>query len=238
VRGKHTGLPIPATAEIAIEGWIDPVERHDEGPYGEWMGYYASGEGRTPVIRVSAIYHRNDPILLGCPQGKPPHEDNRFGAYVRSIQLETELRAAGVPGVTAAWCPPEAAERLLAIVSIEQAYPGHATQALIVASQCSAIAYINKMVVVVDSDVDIRSLPDVWWAITTRTDPARDTKLIPRGWSGPLDPAIHPDERGFNSRLLVDATRPWEWKDRFADPVTSSERSRATQHDWGWILND
>jgi 4-hydroxy-3-polyprenylbenzoate decarboxylase len=143
-----------------------------------------------------------------------------------------------VPGVTAAWCPPEAAERLLAIVSIEQAYPGHATQALIVASQCSAIAYINKMVVVVDSDVDIRSLPDVWWAITTRTDPARDTKLIPRGWSGPLDPAIHPDERGFNSRLLVDATRPWEWKDRFADPVTSSERSRATQHDWGWILND
>jgi 3-octaprenyl-4-hydroxybenzoate carboxy-lyase Rift-related domain len=54
VRGRHTGLPIPATAEIAIEGWIDPGELHDEGPYGEWMGYYASGAGRTPVIRVAA----------------------------------------------------------------------------------------------------------------------------------------------------------------------------------------
>jgi 4-hydroxy-3-polyprenylbenzoate decarboxylase len=236
VRGKHTGLPIPATAEIAIEGWIDPVERHDEGPYGEFNGYYAGGPQRTPVIRVSAIYHRNDPILLGCPQGKPPHEDNRFGAYIRSIQLETELRAAGVPGVVKAWCPPEAAERLMAVVAIDQAYPGHATQALMVASQCSAIAYINKMVVVVDRDVNVHSVPDVFWAIMTRADPARDTTIIPRGWSGPLDSSVAPELRGMNSRLLIDATRPWEWRERFADPVTTPEREQAVRAEWDWIL--
>ena len=97
VRGPRTGLPFPAAAEIAIEGWIDPDRWHDEGPYGEFHGYYGYGEGRTPVIEVEAIYHRSDPILLGCPQGKPPHEDNRALAYLRAAQVEAELAAAGVP---------------------------------------------------------------------------------------------------------------------------------------------
>jgi UbiD family decarboxylase len=237
VRGRHTGIAFPASAEIAIEGWIEPGQLHDEGPYGEFHGYYAGGEQRTPVIRVSAIYHRNDPILLGCPQGKPPHEDNRFGAYLRSIQVESQLKSAGVPKVVGAWMPPEGAERLMAIVSIEQAYPGHARQALAIASQCGAVAYINRMVVVVDEDIDIYDLADVWWAIMTRCDPDRDVTIIDRAWSGPLDPAIHPDERGHNSRLLIDATRPWEWKDRFAEPVVTKEMSRATREQWGWILD-
>jgi 4-hydroxy-3-polyprenylbenzoate decarboxylase len=236
VRGKHTGLPIPATAEIAIEGWIDPDERHDEGPYGEWMGYYASGEGRTPVIRVSAIYHRNNPILLGCPQGKPPHEDNRFLAYLKSTLVEQQLKAAGVPKVKGVWLPPEAGNRMMTIVSIEQAYPGHATQALMVAGQVGASAYAGRWVVVVDEDIDIYSMNDVLWAMMTRCDPDRDITIIDRAWSGPLDPAIHPDERGFNSRLLVDATRPWEWQDRFAAPVVTADMARATREEWGWIL--
>jgi UbiD family decarboxylase len=236
VRGKHTGLPIPATAEIAIEGWIDPVERHDEGPYGEWMGYYASGEGRTPVIRVSAIYHRNDPILLGCPQGKPPHEDNRSLAYLKSALIENQLRGAGVPRVSGVWAPPEAGNRMMTIVAIDQGYPGHATQALMVAGQTGTAAYAGRWVVVVDDDIDIYSMNDVLWAMMTRCDPARDITIIDRAWSGPLDPAIHPDERGFNSRLLVDATKPWEWKDRFADPVVTAEMARETREQWGWIL--
>ena len=68
-------------------------------------------------------------------------------------------------------------------------------------------------------------------------DPARDVTIINRAWSGPLDPAIHPDERGFNSRLLIDATIPWEWKDRFADPCVTADMSKATKDKWGWILN-
>lgn len=238
VKGRHTGLPIPATAEIAIEGWIDPAEPlHREGPYGEWMGYYASGEGATPVIHVAAIYHRDDPILLGCPQGKPPHEDNRFLAYLKSAIAEQQLKQAGVPGITGVWLPPEAGNRMLTIVAVDQQYPGHATQALLVAGQVGASAYAGRMVVAVDPDIDIYSVDDVLWAILTRMDPARDVSVVGRAWSGPLDPAIHPDERGFNSRLLIDATKPWEWRDRFSKPVVTAEESRAARARWGWILD-
>lgn len=237
VEGRHTGLPIPANAEIAIEGWMLPDERHGEGPYGEWMGYYASGTGETPVIKVSAVYHRNDPILLGCPQGKPPHEDNRFLAYLKSALVEQQLKAAGVPGVTGVWMPPESGNRLMTVVAIQQAYPGHATQALQLAGQVGASAYAGRLVVVVDDDVDIYNIDDVLWAILTRTDPARDVSIVRRAWSGPLDPAIHPDHRGFNSRLMVDATCPWEWRDRFAAPVITAETSRANREKWGWVLD-
>lgn len=237
VRGRHTGLPFPATAEIAIEGWMYPGELHEEGPYGEWMGYYASGEHRTPVIHVAAIYHRDDPILLGCPQGKPPHEDNRFLAYLKSALIENQLRAAGVPRVTGVWCPPEAGNRMMTVIAIDQAYPGHATQALMVGGQTGTTAYSGRVVVVVDSDIDITSMNDVLWAIMTRCDPERDVTIIRRAWSGPLDPAIHPDARGFNSRLLIDATKPWEWKDRFAEPVVTADMARAHRERWGWILD-
>jgi 4-hydroxy-3-polyprenylbenzoate decarboxylase len=237
VRGKHTGLPFPATAEIALEGWMYPDELHQEGPYGEWMGYYASGEHQTPVIHVAAIYHRNDPILLGCPQGKPPHEDNRFLAYLKSALIETQLRQAGVPRITGVWCPPEAGNRLVTVIAVDQSYAGHATQALMVGGQTGTSAYAGRIVIVVDPDIDITNLSDVLWAVTTRCDPARDMTIIRRAWSGPLDSAIHPDERGFNSRLLIDATIPWEWRDRFADAVVSAEMSRATKDRWGWLLD-
>jgi 4-hydroxy-3-polyprenylbenzoate decarboxylase len=238
VLGPVTGLPIPATAEIAIEGWIDPAAPlHDEGPYGEWMGYYASGEGRTHVIKVEAIHHRDDPILLGCPQGKPPHEDNRFLAYVKSALIENQLRAAGVPRITGVWCPPEAGNRMMTVIAVDQSYPGHATQALMVGSQTGTSAYGGRVAVVVDPDIDITNLDDVLWAIMTRCDPVRDVTIIDRAWSGPLDPAIHPDERGFNSRLLIDATKPWEWRERFAEPVVTGEMSRAARERWGWILD-
>ncbi len=237
VRGRHTGLPIPANAEIAIEGWMDPEERHIEGPYGEWMGYYASGSPMTPVIRVSAIYHRNNPILLGCPQGKPPHEDNRFLAYLKAAMIEDQLKRAGVPKVTGVWMPPEAGNRMMTVVAIEQAYPGHAMQAALIAGQTGTAAYAGRYVVVVDEDIDIFNMDDVLWAMMTRVDPKRDITIINRAWSGPLDPAIHPDERGFNSRIIIDATKPWEWKDRFAEPVVTAEMARATRAQWGWVLD-
>jgi 4-hydroxy-3-polyprenylbenzoate decarboxylase len=201
------------------------------------MGYYASGEGQTHVIEVAAIYHRDDPILIGCPQGKPPHEDNRFLAYLKSALIENQLKAAGVPKVTGVWCPPEAGNRMMTVIAVDQAYPGHATQALLVGSQTGTSAYAGRIAIVVDPDIDITNLTDVMWAVMTRCDPARDVKIIDRAWSGPLDPAIHPDERGFNSRLLIDATKPWEWRERFADPVVTADMSRAAREKWGWILD-
>jgi 4-hydroxy-3-polyprenylbenzoate decarboxylase len=126
---------------------------------------------------------------------------------------------------------------MMTVIAVDQAYPGHAKQALLVGGQTGTSAYAGRVAVVVDPDIDITSIDDVLWAIMTRCDPVRDVTIIDRAWSGPLDPAIHPDERGFNSRLLIDATKPWEWRDRFADPVVTAEMSRAARARWGWILD-
>ena len=196
VRGEVTGLPIPAHAEIAIEGFIDPVERRPEGPYGEAYGYYSERVAECPFVTVERIYYRDDPIILGCPQGKPPHEDNRFGAYLRSTLIREQLEAAGVPNVTGVWIPPEAGNRGLVVVAVKQSYPGHATQAATVASQAGGVAYLGRYTIVVDDDIDIYDMDDVWWAILTRVDPVRDVQIYRRGWAGPLDQATVPGRAG------------------------------------------
>jgi 4-hydroxy-3-polyprenylbenzoate decarboxylase len=237
IRGEVTGLPIPAQAEIALEGFIEPGELHPEGPYGEWMGYYASGSPQTPVVHVERVYHRNDPIILGCPQGKPPHEDNRFLAYLKSALAWDQIEKAGVPNVTGVWMPPVGGNRLMIVVAITQSYPGHARQAALIASQCAAAVYMGRYVVVVDDDIDIANMDDVLWAMTTRVDPTRDIEIIHGTYSGPLDAALPPEDRATNSRAIIDATKPYAWRDRFAEPIVTPEHARETRRLWSWILD-
>jgi UbiD family decarboxylase len=240
IEGEVTGLPIPAHAEIALEGYILHDEFRKEGPYGEWMGYYQHGYDRDNVVRIDRIYHRDNPIILGCPQGKPPHEDNRFLAYLRSGLIWDQLEKAGVPGVRGVWSPPEGGNRLMTVVAIKQEYLGHAKQAALIASQCAGSVEACRMVVVVDEYVDVTSLQDVMWAVLTRCDPIRDVDIIDRMKGTRIDMAIGPDERELkaNSRMIVDATTPWEWKDHplAGEPIGSPERSRATRERWGWLL--
>jgi UbiD family decarboxylase len=236
VEGPVTGLPVPADAEIVVEGFVEPGAMREEGPYGEWHGYYSESAGPAPYLQVEVIHHRPEPILLGCPQGKPPHEDNRFLAYLKSALAEQQLRAAGVPGVTAVWCPPEAGNRLLVVIAIDQAHPGHATQAGLVGGQVAATVYTGRVVVVVDSDVDVFDLQDVLWAIATRCDPARDAQIVTGAWSSRLDLAVPREERGRNSRLILDATRPWDRRGEFPEPVRTKERDRQIRERWGWLL--
>jgi 4-hydroxy-3-polyprenylbenzoate decarboxylase len=237
IRGKYTGLPIPAHAEIVIEGFATPNTRLMEGPFGEWTGYYASGSREEPVIDIKAIYHRNNPVILGAPPNKPPYEAHRYRIYLRSALLRREIRLAGVPDVTAAWCHGVGGCRLLNVIAIKQRYPGHARQALHVAAMCRAGAYLGRLVIVVDEDIDVTDLDEVMWAVCTRSDPERSLDIIKRAWSGPLDPAIPPDAKGFNSRLLIDACRPWEWKDQFPHAIGPEPAyKRETRDKWGWIL--
>ncbi len=237
VRGKVTGLPIPAHAEIVLEGYVHPTERKPEGPFGEWTGYYASGHRAEPFVEVKAIYHRNNPIILGCPPNKPPYEAHRFRVYLRSGMLRKQVKDAGIPGVTGAWCHGVGGCRLLNVVSIDQQYPGHARQAGMIASQCRVGAYLNRMTIVVDSDIDITDLGDVMWAVVTRADPAEAYEIIRRTWSGPLDPAIHPDHKGFNSRVIIDACRPYEWRDKFPLAIgPDPQYKRETREQWGYLL--
>jgi len=103
VKAPITGLPVPANAEIVIEGFVAPGNVRPEGPFGEWMGYYGSDVRNEPVLDILAIYHRNDPILLGCAPQRPPDEIARYRALTRSAIVRENIVKAGVPDVAAAW---------------------------------------------------------------------------------------------------------------------------------------
>ncbi len=238
ITGEFTGLPIPADAEIAIEGFLRHDREHSEGPFGEWTGYYASTARPEPVFEVKAIYYRNNPIILGCPPEKPPYEAQRFQQYGRSANLKHQITAAGIPGVTAAWTHSVGGCRLFNIIAIKQLYQGHSRQVGTVAAQVGQANYLGRMVVVVDDDIDITDLHEVVWAMTTRADPARDTIILTGALSGALDPAIHPDNKTTNSRMIIDACRPWEWRDKFPPAIGPSiEVKEFTRDTWSWVMD-
>ena len=90
-----------------------------------------------------------------------------------------------------------------------------------IAAQCGTGAYLGRYVVVVDDDVDVYDMNDVLWAMCTRVGSCvKDMDLIRRAWSGPLDPIIPKDQKGFSSRAVIDATRPYEWMKDF--PLASA----------------
>jgi UbiD family decarboxylase len=214
VEGPLTGLPIPADSEIAIEGEVAPNDFMPEGPFGEWTGYYASNQPAVPVIRVKAVYHRNDPILCGFPLLKPSSGDNLHFSLMLSALIWNALDEAGVPDVQAVWSHPSGG-RFMTVLAIKQRYPGHARQAALIASQCRSGAYLGRYVIVVDEDIDITNSEEVIWAISSRSEPVDSIQILRRCWSGPLDPRIPVGEKGFNSRAIIDATRPYEWRDKF-----------------------
>jgi len=51
--------------------------------------------------------------------------------------------------------------------------------------------------------------------LSSRSDPAQSIDILRRAWSGPLDPRIPRDEVGHSSRAVIDATRPYEWREKF-----------------------
>jgi 4-hydroxy-3-polyprenylbenzoate decarboxylase len=214
VKGPLTGLPIPADAEVAVEGEVAVDDLLPEGPFGEWTGYYASNQPAVPVIQIKALYFRNDPILCGFPLLKPSAGDNIHFSLMRSSLVWNALDEAGVPDVKGVWCHPSCG-RFLTVVSIKQRYPGHARQAGMIASQCRTGAYLGRYVIVVDDDVDITDSEEVLWVVSSRSDPAQSIEILRRAWSGPLDPRIPRDEVGHSSRAVIDATRPYEWREKF-----------------------
>lgn len=223
-----TGLPIPARAEIVIEGLLHPGDVEDEGPFGEWTGYYAGGRHPAPVVRVSRVRFRDDPVLLGMLAGRPPTDDTYYRGILRSAAIWDQLTAAGVPGITGVWVHEASGGRLWVSVAVKQMYPGHSRQAGLVASQCHAGAYANRFVVVVDDDIDVTDNTDVIWAMCTRVDVARDLTPLNDAWSSVLDPMAYPPEAPvYNSRLVVDATRPWHRLETFPRTVEPSPGYRS-----------
>ncbi len=222
IEGELTGLPLPATSEIILEGESYPGDLRDEGPFGEWTGYYAGRGRKEPTIVVKRVMHRTNPILT-CAQPARPPSDHVYRAVVRSALIWDELEKVGIPDVQGVWCHPAGGSRMLTIVSIKQRYAGHSRQAGAIAAQCPAGAYMGRFVIVVDEDIDPSNTYDVLWALSSRADPERDIDIMRKALGSKLDPLIHKDNPStFNSRAIIDATRPYDWKDDFPPVVESS----------------
>jgi 4-hydroxy-3-polyprenylbenzoate decarboxylase len=171
--------------------------------------------------------------LCGAPPGRPPHEQGFFKGIISSGLIWDEIEKAGIPGIQGVWRN----TRFWVVVSIKQKYPGHAKQAVLIASQCHAGAYMGRYVIVVDEDIDPTNIDDVLWALMSRSDPATSIDIIKGCWSGPLDPIIPPGQKGLNSRAVIDACKPFLWIDKFPATVEPSRELRdKVLRKWGSII--
>jgi 4-hydroxy-3-polyprenylbenzoate decarboxylase len=247
VEGRHTGIPFPADAELVFEGFMPPPQELalPEGPFGEWPGYYASSARPEPVLKVKAIYHRDDPIVVGAPPVKPTlkalHGLRIGSAPIRAAALWDELEAAGVPGVKGVWKMAGGGPRFINVIAIAQQHAGHAKMAGLVAAGCGSNAYLGRIVIVVDDDIDITKSEEVMWALATRWDPKTQTDIIDGCWTGYIDPTLPPDLRDVsspvNSRIIIYAVRPFHWKDEFPKVnAVSPEYAEQVRSKWAGKL--
>lgn len=232
--GPLTGLPIPARAELILEGHLHKGETLPEGPFGEFTGYYASEARPAPAMRVEAMHWRTDPILLGSPPMKPPRF--HFGLPFRAASIWSQLEASGVTDVVGAW---QHVAQLMTVVAINQRYAGHAKRAGLIAA---AQSYMGRVIVVVDEDVDPSSLADVMWAVTTRAEPSEQVDIVRGAWSSALDPRIAPEARArgetSHSKMIIDACIPFAMKASY--PPTSAislDEARQIEARWGKVLS-
>jgi UbiD family decarboxylase len=234
VRGKETGLPIPITSELAIEGFILPpqVESKQEGPFGEWTGYYASGTRNEPVVKVKTVMYRNGPIIFGSPPGI-----SGKSVPLSAANVWLALEKAGVTDVQGVW---EYTTRYITAISIKQKYGGHAKRTAM-AMLGSTYGYHRRFVIIVDDDIDPSDIDQVLWALATRCDPATAINVISEAWSTPLDPRITPEaraQRNFtNSVAVINACQPYHWKDQYAKTCYFPEEVRKkTYEKWKEVL--
>jgi 4-hydroxy-3-polyprenylbenzoate decarboxylase len=222
IESELYGLPLPAHAEIVLEGEMVPGDVAPEGPFGEFTGYYAGGKSEQPVIRVQRIYHRNEPILTMATPMRPPSDFSYSKCVMKAGMIWDEVERAGLSGVKGVWCHEAGGARMFNVIAIKQAYAGHAKQAALAAASCQSGSYLGRFVVVVDDDIDPTDLFEVLWAMCTRCDPAEDIDILRKMWSGPLDPRI-PRGTTWNSRAVIDACRPFEMLKDFP-PVARASR--------------
>ena len=232
--GVFTDLPIPATAEVVLEGELLPPQAGvaTEGPFGEMGGYYGDASP-TPLVRINAVLHRDDPIILGSPPF-PNTARNLFGA--RGLRVWAELEALGIPGIKGIRFGGG-----VLIISIDQSFPGHAMRAALGALGGTG-GYHTRFVILVDEDVDPHNLNEVLSAMGTRCDPDTSLDITRRMWSSRVDARLEPEkiEKGdyTSSVAIIDATRPYYWRDHFPEKVRiSPELRRAMETKWHELLD-
>ena len=210
VRGTTTDLLVPAGAELVVEGIIPPNSLKAEGPFGEFTGYYGKPEAQAPLVQITAIHHRTNPILTNALMADYPScEQSGFFAILRSARIWDDLEKLGVPSIRGVYSHPAAAGGFgMTVVSLEQRYPGHAAQVLALTAQVPGGAYFTKWIIAVDEDVDPTDMDQVIWAMATRCNPIDSIDLLRNTWSTGLDPAQNPPEkRLYGSKALINACK-------------------------------
>jgi len=212
LRGKRTELTrcigsklhVPATAEIILEGYLEPGDEALEGPFGDHTGYYNEMQS-FPVFTVERITHRDKPIYHSTYTGRPPDEPAILGVALNEVFIP--LIQKQFPEIVDFYLPPEGCSYRLAIVTIKKQYPGHAKRIMMAAWSFLRQFMYTKFVIVCDDDINARNWQDVVWAMTTRMDPLRDTVMIDNTPIDYLDFAS--PHSGLGSKMGMDATSKW-----------------------------
>jgi 4-hydroxy-3-polyprenylbenzoate decarboxylase len=197
-------LQVPASAEIVLEGVIQPGEMALEGPYGDHTGYY-NEQAEFPVFTIERITMRRDPIYHSTYTGKPPDEPAVLGVALNEVFVP--LLQKQYPEIVDFYLPPEGCSYRMAIVSIRKQYPGHAKRIMFGIWSFLRQFMYTKIIIVVDDDIDIRDWKEVVWAMTTRMDATRDTTLVDNTPIDYLDFAS--PVAGLGSKMGLDATNKW-----------------------------
>ncbi|MDX9873759.1 MAG: 4-hydroxy-3-polyprenylbenzoate decarboxylase [Spongiibacteraceae bacterium] len=197
-------LNVPASAEIILEGYIDPEEMADEGPFGDHTGYYNEVE-RFPVFTVTRITHREQPIYHSTYTGRPPDEPAVLGVALNEVFVP--LLKQQFPEIVDFYLPPEGCSYRMAVVTMKKQYAGHAKRVMFGVWSFLRQFMYTKFVIVTDDDVNARDWNDVIWAMTTRMDPARDTLIVENTPIDYLDFAS--PVAGLGGKIGFDATNKW-----------------------------
>ncbi len=214
-------LEVPASAEIILEGYIEPEEYADEGPFGDHTGYYNEVD-RFPVFTVDTLTHRTDPIYHSTYTGRPPDEPAILGVALNEVFVP--LLQKQFPEIVDFYLPPEGCSYRIAVVTIKKQYPGHAKRVMLGVWSFLRQFMYTKFVIVSDDDVNARDWNDVIWAMTTRMDPARDCTIIDNTPIDYLDFAS--PVSGLGSKIGFDATNKWpgETQRQWGKPITMDEK--------------
>ena len=212
LRGQRTQLTrcigsdlhVPASAEIILEGYLEPGLDAPEGPFGDHTGYYNEVQS-FPVFTVERITHRDNPIYHSTYTGRPPDEPAILGLALNEVFIP--LLQKQFPEIIDFYLPPEGCSYRLAVVTIKKQYPGHAKRIMMAVWSFLRQFMYTKFVIVCDDDIDARNWSDVVWAMTTRMDPLRDTVMIDNTPIDYLDFAS--PVSGLGSKMGLDATSKW-----------------------------
>ena len=218
---REHGLQVPASAEYILEGYLEPGETAQEGPFGDHTGYYNEVE-RFPVFTVEVITHRESPIYHSTYTGRPPDEPAVLGVALNEVFIPILQKQ--FPEIVDFYLPPEGCSYRMAVVTIRKEYPGHAKRVMLGVWSFLRQFMYTKFVIVTDEDVNARDWKDVIWAMTTRMDPQRDSVFIDNTPIDYLDFAS--PVAGLGSKVGFDATNKWpgestrEWGEPIAmDPA-------------------